>query len=172
VSRSWERKIQKNQSQLNKQRKKQGKAPLSVSKSTSHPVETFKGRSLLMPSFLLLFTLFYVIINLSGGAYKQAGYMFWITIACYILLAVLFIMRRPYLSIGKDFVRSRRFGGDRTLYVSSIKGITVSKGNVLIEQPKGGSWMFSRFINRYPTDMMAERLRAFASSNQIPFTEK
>ncbi|GGD63946.1 hypothetical protein [Paenibacillus nasutitermitis] len=172
MSRSWERKIQKNQSQLNKQRKKQGKAPLVASKSASNPVYTYKGRSILMPAFLLVFTAGYTGISLTGGAYKQAGSMFWITIACYVFLALLFMLRRPYLSIGKDFVRSRRFTGDRTLFLSSIKGISVQKGSIIIEQPKGGNWIFTRLFNRYPTDEMTERLRAFAAANDIPFAEK
>lgn len=172
MSRSWERKVQKNQSQLNKQRKKQGMAPLMASKTASSPIDTYKGRSLLMPAFLLVFTAVYASISIAQGTYKDTGNMFWITIGCYIFLALLFMLRRPYLAIGKDFVRSRRFAGDRTLYLSSIKGISIQKGSVIIEQPKGGSWVFSRLFNRYPTDEMTERLRTFAAANNIPFAEK
>lgn len=170
-SRSWERKVRKNQSQLNKQRKKQGKDPLTL-KTADTQLEIYKGRSIIMPAFLVLFTALYVILSFSSDAYKTADTMYWVTIGLYLLLAVLFVLRRPYLAVSKEYVRSRRFGGDRNLYASNIKGISVQKGYVVIEQIKGGNWVFSRLINRYPTDEMAERLRAFAAANQITFTDK
>ncbi|MBO7746048.1 hypothetical protein I8J29_17705 [Paenibacillus sp. MWE-103] len=173
MSRSWQRKVQKNQELINKQRKKRGEAPLMSAKSGGAAgVETFKGRSYLMPAFLLLFILFYVIVTVTSDAFKQGDTMFWVTIACYVLLAGLFVLRRPYLAIGRDFVRSRRFAGDRNIYVSNIKGINAQKGYVVIEQHKGGNWVFSRVMNRYPTEQMAARLKAFAEQNGIPFTEK
>jgi hypothetical protein len=171
VSRSWERKIQKNQQVINKRRKKQGQAPLLSGKAAADPVDTFKGRSILMPAFLLLFILMYVIMTV-GTQTKQSSTMFWVTIGCYILLAVTFILRRPYLSVGKDFVKTRRFGGDKSVYKDNIKSISVQKGYVIISQHKGGNWVFSRLINRYPTEEMAQRLRTFASANQIAFEEK
>jgi hypothetical protein len=172
VSRSWERKVQKYQQQINKQRKKQGQSPLQVGRSSSEPVDTFKGRSIMMPAFLLLFTALYAILSAGSEYTEQNATMFWVTIACYVLLAVIFILRRPYLSVGKDYVKTRRFGGDRMLFRDNINSITVQKGYVVIGPKKGGNWVFSRLINRYPTEEMAERLRTFASTNQIPFEEK
>ncbi|TYP72553.1 MFS transporter [Paenibacillus methanolicus] len=170
-SRSWERKVRKNQTQLNKQRKKNGQTPLHVQKS-EEKVDTFKGRSFVMPAFLVLFIGMYVITTFTSDYYKDAGAMYWVTIGLYVLMAVIFILRRPYLSVGKDYVRTRRFGGDRNLYTVAIKAISVQKGSVVIEQQKGANWVFSRMINRYPTDEMAERLRAFAAVHNIPFNEK
>ncbi|WP_219837526.1 hypothetical protein [Paenibacillus sp. R14(2021)] len=172
MSRSWERKVQKNQEQLNKQRKKQGKSPLMAAKSGTDALDTYKGRSYVMPAFLLLFILFYVIVTINSSAFKQTDNMFWITVACYVVLAGLFLLRRPYLSVGKDFIRSRRFAGDRNIYVSNMKGITIQKGYIVVEQHKGGNWVFSRVINRYPTEQMAERMKAFATQHGIPLTEK
>jgi hypothetical protein len=172
VSRSWERKIQKNQQQINKRRKKQGQTPLQVGRSSSDPVDTFKGRSIIMPVFLLLFTTLYAILSAGSQYTKENSTMFWVTVGCYVLLAGIFVLRRPYLSVGKDYVKTRRFGGDRMLFRDNINSITVQKGYVIIGPKKGGNWVFSRLINRYPTEDMAERLRAFASSNQIPFEEK
>ncbi|RAP78214.1 hypothetical protein [Paenibacillus montanisoli] len=172
MSRSWERKVQKNQAQINKQRKKLGKAPLMAAKSSAEKVDTFKGRSYLMPAFLLLFILFYVIVTVSSEAYEQTGTMFWVTVGCYIVLALLFMLRRPYLSVGSDFVRSRRFTGDRSIYANNIKAISAQKGYIVVEQHKGGNWVFSRVINRFPTDQMADRLRAFCAQHGIAFNEK
>ncbi|MBW7477613.1 hypothetical protein K0T92_23105 [Paenibacillus oenotherae] len=175
MSRSWERKVQKNQSQLNKQRKKEGKKPLSIGSSAASAepaVETFKGRSFIFPIFLLMFIGFYISVTLRSAVYAQTGAMFWVTIACYVLLAVLFFFRRPYLSIGKEFIRSRRFTGDKSLYKVAIKAIVVKRGYVIIEQQKGGNWVFAQATNRFPTDQMSEPLRIFAANNGIPFVEK
>ncbi|MCQ6560170.1 hypothetical protein [Paenibacillus mendelii] len=171
-SRSWERKVRKNQTQLNKQRKKQGQAPLNVNTSSAPKMDVYKGRSIIMPAFLILFTASFVMLSTTSGAYKTSGSLYWITVGCYILLAGLFILRRPYLAVGKDFVKTRRFGGDRTLYAGSIKAINVQSGSIVIEQVKGTNWVFTRLINRYPTDLMAERLRTFASANNITINEK
>ena len=174
MSRSWERKVQKNQVNINKQRKKQGKEPLmsSGSKTTASPVDTYKGRSILMPAFLVLFTAMYIILTVGSASYKESNTMFWVTISCYLFLALVFVLRRPYMSVGKDYIRSRRFGGDRSLYKANIKSIILQKGYIIIEQHKGGNWVFSRVINRYPTGEMGERLRSFATSQDIPLTEK
>ncbi|UVI27684.1 hypothetical protein [Paenibacillus spongiae] len=171
-SRSWERKVRKNQTQLNKQRKKQGQAPLNTSASSAPKMDVFKGRSIVLPVFLILFISFFITMSTYSGAYKQSGWLYWVTIACYILMAVMFILRRPYLAVGKDFVKSRRFGGDKTLYAGSIKAIGLQSGSIVIEQVKGTNWVFTRLINRYPTDEMAERLRAFAAANNITINEK
>lgn len=172
MSRSWQRKVQKNQEVINKQRKKHGQSPLMSAKSGKDPLDTFKGRSYLMPAFLLLFILFYVIVTINSDAFKQADTMFWVTIGCYVLLAGLFLLRRPYLAVGRDFVRSRRFTGDRNVYASNIKNISAQKGYVVIEQHKGGNWVFSRIMNRFQTEPMAERLKTFAEQHGIPYTQK
>lgn len=172
MSRSWQRKVQKNQEQINKQRKKHGQRPLMAAKSSKEGLDTYRGRSYLMPAFLLLFILFYVIVTVTSKEFKPDDTMFWVTIGLYILLAGVFTLRRPYLSVGRDFVRSRRMTGDRDVNISNIKGITSQKGYVIIEQHKGGNWVYSRVMNRYPTEVMAVRLKAFAEQHGIPFTEK
>ncbi|QHW34510.1 hypothetical protein GZH47_29425 [Paenibacillus rhizovicinus] len=172
MSRSWQRKVQKNQTQINKQRKKHGQAPLMSAKSEKASMDTFKGRSYLMPAFLLLFILFYVIVTTTSDSFKPDDTMFWVTIGLYVVLAGTFTLRRPYLSVGRDFVRSRRFAGDRDVNISNVKGITAQKGYVIIEQHKGGNWVFSRVMNRYPTEQIAVRLKAFAEQHGIPYTEK
>ncbi|MFD0711658.1 hypothetical protein [Paenibacillus sp. GCM10027626] len=170
-ARSWERKVRKNQAQLNKQRKKRGEKPLNTGVSAPG-ADIFKGRSIILPAFLVLFTALFAIMSTASGAEQTSGTLFWVTIVCYLLLAVMFILRRPYLAVGKDYVKTRRFSGDRMLMASNIKAIKVEPGNVVIEQVKGANWVFTRTINRYPIEQMTERLRAFAAANQVTFNEK
>jgi len=171
-SRSWERQVKKNQSQLNKQRKKQGQKPLSVTAAAAPQLDIFKGRSIILPAFLVLFIGLFVLMSSRAGAEQTSGTLYWVTIGCYLLLAVMFVLRRPYLAVAKDYVKTRKFSGDRMLFVNNMKAINVQQGSVVIEQIKGANWVFTRSINRYPTDQMAERLRKFASDNGIAFNEK
>ncbi len=145
-----------------------GQSPIQFGQGASDPSDTYKGRSLLLPALLVLFAILYVILYIGS----QMNQMFWFTIACYLVLAGLLFLRRPYLTVGKDFLRTRRFGGDRTVYQDNIKSITAQKGYVIVGQNKGGNWVFSKLINRYPTEAMTERLRTFAAVHRIPFEEK
>ncbi|MFF2479458.1 hypothetical protein [Paenibacillus sp. NPDC058071] len=167
-SRSWERKVRKNQSQLVKARKKQGiKAPLPGAAKE----DRYRGRSIAAPILLILFITLYVILAASSPDFVPSS-MFYVTIALYVLLAVFFFLRRPYIAVGKDYVQTRKFTGDKRLAVAAIKGITIQSGYVVIEQQKGGNWVFSRLINRYPTVEIGERLEQFAKANGIAFQQK
>lgn len=174
MSRSWERKVRRNTAVVNKQRKKEGKPNLSA---PGVRIDRYLGRNFLLPSFLVLFTAVYIYMvtiptNDPNAVKATDSAMFWVTVAAYLLLAVLFFFRRPYLSVAKDYLGTRRMTGDKLLFVPNIKSITVQPGHVVVEQAKGANWVFSRTMNRYPTDEMAERLRAFAKDNGIPFQEK
>jgi len=175
MSRSWERKVRKATEQLNKRRKKAG---LKAVASPAAMTDRYRGRNYLLPALLILFIGFYIYMmtipagdsNLSSPAESP---VFWLTIASYLALAALFWFRRPYLMVGKDFVGTRRFTGDKTLTASAIKAITIIRpGYVIIEPKKGGNWVFSRVLNRYPIDEMADRLQRFAHDNRIPYEEK
>ncbi|WP_028610653.1 hypothetical protein [Paenibacillus harenae] len=168
MSRSWERKVRKNMSVINKQRKKQGTGQIVFNADKS---EKIVGRNFIAPILLILFIGMYVILMQNTEGFK-IDTMFWITIGCYVLLAALFYFRRPYLTIGKDYVQTRRLTGDKRLPASGIKGINIQSGYVVIEPVKGANWVFSKVMNRYPTDEMAEKLRAFAQSNSIPYQQK
>lgn len=168
MSRSWERKVRKNMSVVNKQRKKQGNGQIVFNAEKS---EKIVGRNYIAPIMLILFIGMYVFL-MSGSSEFKMDTMFWVTIGCYILLATLFFFRRPYITIGKDYVQSRRLTGDKRIPVSGIKGIVAQKGYVIVEQHKGGNWMFSKLTNRFPTDEIAEKLQAFAQANGIPFQQK
>jgi hypothetical protein len=168
LSRSWERKVRKNMSVVNKQRKKQGNGQIVFNAEKS---EKIVGRNYIAPIMLILFIGMYVFL-MSGSSEFKMDTMFWVTIGCYILLATLFFFRRPYITIGKDYVQSRRLTGDKRIPVSGIKGIVAQKGYVIVEQHKGGNWMFSKLTNRFPTDEIAEKLQVFAQANGIPYQQK
>lgn len=168
MSRSWERKVRKNMSHLNKQRKKQGADSIVLN---ADKAEKLVGRNYIAPILLILFISLYLILVQSQDDF-QMDTMFWVTVFCYILLAAIFFVRRPYLKIGKDYVQTRRMTGDKRLPAASIKAISVQPGYVVIEPVKGGNWVFSRLINRYPTGEMAEKLQQFAQANQIQFQQK
>ncbi|MGO4539036.1 hypothetical protein [Paenibacillus sp. YIM B09110] len=168
MSRSWERKVRKNMSQVNKQRKKHGEGSIVLNGEKAVKIV---GRNYIAPILLLLFIGLYVILIQSQKDY-QIDTMFYVTIACYVVLAGLFFLRRPYIQIGKDYVQTRRMMGDKRLTASSIKGISTQPGYVVIEPQKGGNWVFSRLINRYPTDEINEKLKLFAQANGISFQQK
>ena len=175
MSRSWERKVRKSTEQLNKRRKKAGLAPVS---SPAAVTDRFRGRNFILPAALLLFIGFYIyMMSIPADDPNRSNPfetpIFWLTVASYLALAALFWFRRPYLLVGRDFVGTRRFAGPKTLTAGSIKSITVIRpGYVIIEPKKGGNWVFSRLLNRYPIDEMADRLRRFAQENRVPYFEE
>ncbi|GGG88024.1 hypothetical protein [Paenibacillus radicis (ex Gao et al. 2016)] len=168
MSRSWERKVRKNMSQINKARKKQGSSGIVLG---SEKKDRFTGRSFIAPILLILFIGLYVILVSSDPSFK-ASTMFYVTVGCYVLLALVFFFRKPYLTVGKDYVQTRKLTGDKRLNPAAIKGISVQRGYVVIEQHKGGNWVFSRVMNRYPTEEMGTRLQEFAKVHNLPFEQK
>ncbi|REJ20655.1 MAG: hypothetical protein C6W55_06580 [Thermobacillus sp.] len=175
MSRSWERKVRKNTEQLNKRRKKAG---LKAVASPGAVTDRYRGRNYVLPALLILFIGFYIYMMTIPADDPNTTNpfetpIFWLTVACYLALAALFWFRRPYLLVGRDFVGTRKFTGDKTLTASAIKAITVIRpGYIIIEPKKGGNWVFSRMLNRYPIDEMADRLQRFAEDNRIPYTEQ
>jgi len=168
LSRSWERKVRKNMNVVNKQRKKQGNGQIVFNAEKS---EKIVGRNFIAPILLILFIGMYVILMSSSTTFKMDT-MFWITVGCYILLAALFFFRRPYITIGKDYIQSRRLTGDKRISAASIKGFSVQKGYVVVEMQKGGNWVFSKLTNRFPTDEIGDKLKLFANANGIAFQQK
>lgn len=166
MSRSWERKVRNNMNQLNKQRKKQG---IQAVVPSGERADTYKGRSYIGPILLLLITAMYALFVQADNT--QAT-MYWVTIGCYVFLALLFVLRRPYIKVGTDYVQTRKFSGDRRLKPEEIKSITAQEGNVVIERVRGTNWVFSRILNRYPTGDIAERLKQFAKQHGVQFNEK
>ncbi|WP_270171367.1 hypothetical protein [Paenibacillus sp. SYP-B4298] len=176
MSRSWERMVRKNTSAINKSRKKQGGQGFVPEASR---IDRFKGRNFILPTVILFFTGFYAYVSFIArqavpveGQGSGTDSLYWITIVCYVLLAMLFFFRRPYLNVAKEFIQTRRITGDKMLRASGIRKIRVQDGYVVIEQVKGPSWTFSRFLNRFPTEDMTARLKAFAKENHVEFVEQ
>ncbi|GFN32376.1 hypothetical protein [Paenibacillus xylaniclasticus] len=167
MSRSWERKVRNNMKQLNKQRKKQG---LQSVVPSAEKTDTYKGRSYIGPFLVVMLTAMYTIVISSSS--EPIASINWVTIGLYLFLALMLFMRRPHIKVGTNYIQTRKFTGLKTLQASDIKAINVSKGYVVIERHRGGNWVFSQFVNRYPTDQIAERMQAFAKQHQLPFNNK
>ncbi|SMF86435.1 hypothetical protein SAMN05661091_3389 [Paenibacillus uliginis N3/975] len=170
MSRSWERKVSKNMSQLNKQRKKQGQAILGTTNTSTSDGDVFKGRKYVLPIILLALAVLYALLGLAtvdaGTGSKTMNY---IGVSLYILLALMIFLRKPYLKVGRSTVSTFKFNRERKLTASEISKIRILQGSVVIEnKARGGNWVFSRLINRYDTKAMGERLEQFAKVNNIP----
>ncbi|MBE9915747.1 hypothetical protein G8C92_17160 [Paenibacillus donghaensis] len=178
MSRSWERMVQKNSSQLNKQRKKQGKPSLSSS-SGSATADIFKGRNYVLPITLVALAALYLWLGLASQQQAMNSSLSWIVVVLYVLLALVIFLRRPFLKVDKNSLSTIKFNRDRRLTSDQIEKIKVGAGSVVIEMKgtkdrkgrvrKGGNWVFTRLINRYDTDAMSERLERFAKLFNIPF---
>ncbi|QNK60754.1 hypothetical protein H7F31_21760 [Paenibacillus sp. PAMC21692] len=168
MSRSWERKVRKNMSTINKQRKKHGEGQLVMN---AEKADRFTGRNFLLPILLILFIGAYIAIMSADPKFVMTT-MSWVTIGMYFLLAALFFFRKPYLKIGKDYVQSRRMTGDKRLNAADIGSIRVQDGYVTILPKKGGGWTFSRLLNRFNTAAMTDKMKSFAQVHGITFEEK
>lgn len=170
MSRSWERMVEKNSKQINKRRKKEGKKGLSPN---APQVDRYQGRNYIVP--ILLFMLIMLYITLAqpwSDSFMQDPTLFWVTISCYVVLGLFYYMRRPYLAVTRDTLETRKFTGYKTLRPTEIRKITIQPGYVIIESVKGANWVFSRLMNRYPIESMAERLKAFTELHHIEWEVK
>ncbi|KQO00719.1 hypothetical protein [Paenibacillus sp. Leaf72] len=168
MSRTWERKVRRNTNQINKNRKKQGGPSFKPAGPQS---DRFVGRSYIAPILLLLFIAMYVILAQMDPQFKFDT-LLGVTIGCYVFLAIVFFLRRPYITIGKNYVQTRKMTGDKRLGAEAIKTIRVQPGYVTIEPQKGSTWAFSRVFHRYPTDEISARLEQFAKDNGITYEQK
>jgi len=169
LSRSWERKVKKNMDQINKQRKKAGVGNLVLNQEKKQEI-TFKGKNFVLPIVLIAFIGMYIIVSLMNPKFEISG-MFWFTILAYVALAALFYFRKPYLTIGKDYLQSRRMMGDKQLFAVATKEIKVQGGYIIIVPNHGSSWAFNKTFNRFPIDEMTVELKKFAGKFNITWTE-
>lgn len=171
MSRSWERKVQKNTKEINKRRKKEGKK--SISESSAPQADKFKGRNYVVPVLLLMLVALYLTIAAPWQSdFETDPTLFWLTVGCYVLLAVFYYLRRPYLSVTKDTLETRKFTGYKLLRPTDVRKISISQGYVVIETIKGSNWVFSRLMNRFPIERMAERLKAYADLHHVEWEQK
>lgn len=165
LSRRWERKIQRNASKINKQRKRMGLP--QVGDSLRVQADVFQGRSVLLPLFLASVAIFFATVY---GEVGERDALYWITVILYLLMAVYFFFRRPYLSVSKTELATRKMGRERRVHASEIEQITALKGvSVITLKGKRSKWIFSRYMNWYDTDAINRRLREFAAAHGIPY---
>lgn len=173
MSRSWERKVRKNLNNVNKARKKSGQAQIGstreIKKESVGP--RFTGRNIIFPIVLIIFVGFYNFIAISNVEFEFNA-VYWLTISSYFILAALFFFRKPYLTVAKDYLQTRRMFGDKQLFAVNIKEIKLIKGYVLIVPKNGSSWAFSKLFNRFPIEEMEVELKKFAERNQIEVVEQ
>lgn len=169
MSRSWERKVNKNMSQLNKQRKKQGLSSYQGS-TISDQSDVFKGRKYVLPLVLVALAGLYALLGTAtSGASGSNDVLNWVGVSLYILLALMIFLRKPYLKIERASVSTMKFNRERRLAVSDIEKIKLASGSVVIQgKGKAGNWVFSRMMNLYDTKAMGERLEEFAKTHHIP----
>jgi hypothetical protein len=151
-----------------KQGKKKGakKEPVNKNYAIGSKEAIYKGRSIMFPGLLILMLILYV--TSSQTAQTTGEPLFWVTFVLWILLIVIYILRRPFVAIGKDYVKTRRMMGDKTMYTVNIRGIVIQQGSIVIEFNKGANWVFTRSLNRYPIALMVPRFEKFAHANHIP----
>jgi len=164
LSRKWERMVARNRAELNQRREKQG-----LGKVTSTGTElTFKGRSYLFPFVLLVIASLYGFINISAG---DTNTLFWVTIALYLLLCLyFFFIRRPYLKFIGNEIMTRKLGRERTANLADIEKIVFQRGTVVITiKDERTEWFFSRGMQLFQTNKMADHLEKIAQKRNIPF---
>lgn len=172
-SRSWERKVRKNTNQVNKARKKAGQSQIDFSKPVAkgETAPRFTGRNIIFPVVLILFVGFYNFIVLSDPTFKIST-IYWITVVSYIVLAALFFFRKPYLTVSKDYLQTRKMTGDKQLYGVNIKQIKLFKGSIIIVPKNGSNWSFTQLLHRYPVAEMGIELKKFAERHNIEVIEE
>ncbi|ANE47869.1 hypothetical protein SY83_17990 [Paenibacillus swuensis] len=167
MSRKWERMVQKNSKVSNKLRVKQGKGTISQT-SVAGP-DRYTGRSFILPLACAAVAVFFG-FTFAG---EERGTMYWFTVLSYLLLAVIFFLRKPYLAIGKDYVSTRKYGADKKMYAGSVDKITSQPGSIVITfKHSKNSWVLSRTWNRYDTVTIEPALQKFAQQNDVPFEVK
>lgn len=168
MSRKWERMVEKNRQAVNKRRRRSGKAEIGASGSDA--MQTFKGRSWILPMFLIGFSIFYFVAFYN--AVPRDG-VFWFTGFSYLGLGILvFLLRRPLIRIGKRTITARRFNGDRSVEAYEIEEITVSPAYIAIQLKQKKRWMYSKFQHRFNMDELAAKLKAFALENKVALREE
>jgi len=168
MSRKWEREVERNRKKLNRQRQKQGR-PL-IAGGVNEWTDQFKGRSWFLPVLFVFCSLFFALM--SGPTYEFGG-LYWFTVIAYLLLAVIYFLRRPYLKVGKSRLATRRFGADKVVSAGEIEEVIAQPGSVsVVLKGKKTRLIFSRFQNLYDIPAMTERLKSFCEHNGIAFRQE
>ncbi|WP_410510973.1 hypothetical protein PaeBR_12665 [Paenibacillus sp. BR2-3] len=173
MARSWERMVQRNSQQVNKQRKKAGKDTIYASTSPSKTGEVFRGRNIVLPVVLLGLGIMYWMVGTVDQTKGNGSLMNWLGIVLYFVLAVLIFFRRPFLKVDRARLSTFKFNRERFLAAGDIEKIILSRGSVTIKHKgKRMKWIFSKLINRYDTAAMGDHLEQFAKVNNIVVEHK
>lgn len=170
MARSWERMVQRNTQQVNKQRKKQGKDSIyaTSSKSAAKSSDIFKGRNIAFPVVLVLLGMMFWVVGSVDEAQGSGILANWLGVVLYFALAALLFFRRPYLKVERTRVSTIKFNRERWLQAGEIEKIILSKSAVVLKyKGKRKQWVFSKLINRYDTAAMGQRLEQFGNANNI-----
>ena len=170
MARSWERMVQRNTQQINKQRKKQGKESIyaSSSKSAAKASQVFKGRNIVFPVVLMLLGIMFWVVGSIDEAKGSGILANWLGVVLYFALAALLFFRRPYLKVERDRVSTIKYNRERFLKATEIEKIVLSRSVVVLKyKGKRKQWIFSKLINRYDTAAMGASLEQFAKNNNI-----
>lgn len=132
-------------------------------------MHTFKGRSWMLPSFLIAFSIYYFYIFRN----EPHNGLFWFTGFSYLGLGILyFFIRRPMIKVGKKSVMVRRFNRDRMLGPEDLEEIVVSPIFVSFKlKTAKKSWAYSKLQYRFKMDELSEKLKAFALDNKVTLKE-
>lgn len=123
---------------------------------------------MVLPLFLLSVA---AVFTYSTVRFSEADGLFWFTVISYILLSLyFFFLKRPYLRIGSSEVATRKWGRERVAKFSDLEKIRVQPGTVsIVVRGEKSEWVFSRSLNLFKTDRMAERLEQLAKKHRVPF---
>lgn len=167
MSRKWERMVSKNAKKVNKNRSKQGIAPIST--DPDRPV-VFKGRSIMLALFFVLIS----VLLLATLTKTSGDTMYWYTTISYLVVGVfIYFIRRPYLKVSKTSISKRGFARELVLNADKIKEIVYSPGQVVIDlEGKSPRWVYNKTLNRFDVAAMAGKLKKFAEQNQVTFVDK
>lgn len=166
MSRKFERQVIRNTKKVNEQRKRLGQSTID---ETAKGITKIVGRSWILSSFLVMIGLLYMFMF--WGVSRNG--MYWLTVGLYLgLAAIVFWWRRPFLTIEKNTLTTRRFAGYRSIKASDIEEIETQKGYVIISlKGKRSKIVFSKLMQRFDTDQMADLLEQYAKAYQVKFTK-
>lgn len=172
MSRKWERMVIKNQKTVNRSRKKSGIATIEESNRKKDADVIIKGRSWMFASLLAVFGLFYLITSAVNGVPMNG--LYWFTGISYVLLgALIYLVRRPVIGIGKSYITLRRFAGDKRIGSDSIEELTMNNGHIIIQQKNvKKKYIYTKLQHRFPMDELNAKLREFAIRERVPFKDE
>ncbi|HZG56062.1 hypothetical protein [Paenibacillus sp.] len=166
MSRKWERMVEKNSKRMNQVRAKSGQAPIGSQEGPT-PI---RGRSWLFPLALASAGLLFGLTMPASATGDNTLYQ--ITVGLYLLLAFFhFVIRRPYLKVGKQELSWRTYAGDRVAKAGDVAEIRIGERRSTVVLKDGKTKRtFSKLYHLYPMQRVNAELSQFAAVHQIPLT--